>query len=471
MSLPPPGRRPVHPVARLVRVLLALLALGVVCDPAIASPTSMEIGAQEMRLLGYSLLEAGDAAGAEAVADALIGRDATDKAALMLKAQAAALRGAGTRARAAARRVWRLSESPQERYGSALFVARSFAAEGRPGWGQFWLRRAAQSARGDDEKALVAADYRWLRSRNPLLWSLSFSVAPSSNVNDGSVAGFFTLPGLPIELEIGGAQQALSGVKAQLGAEVTWRLPPTATTMTAFHLSADIGRVALSREARRLAPEVTNGDFASESIGLGVTRRWRPEGGRVIYTFSGRASHDWYAGEDLANTLHLSARADLPLSRDTAGMVQFLGERQTRLDRRQRSVDVAGLSLGLSHRLAGADALTLVLGARDTASESPGLRNTAVSARLGWRKAEPVHGVGIEAWLDLEERRYRDSPFAPAGGRRDHRAALNLSLEFENVQYMGFSPVLGLKASRTRSNVALYETRDLGLQFGFNSAF
>jgi hypothetical protein len=44
-------------------------------------------------------------------------------------------------------------------------------------------------------------------------------------------------------------------------------------------------------------------------------------------------------------------------------------------------------------------------------------------------------------------------------------------MSFEQVDYLGFSPVLQMQATRNRSNAALYDTQDFGVTFGIKSSF
>lgn len=460
----------------LVGLLIAFLAgvLPVSAQVAGDPPAAGAATPGQLREFGYALMQTGDLAGAWAVADALLARDPADTAALMLRSQLALLGGDEARARTDARQVWRLSDRPGPKFGAAMMVAQSLAADGYHQRGQFWLRRAAQSATTEEQAALVADAFARMRSRSPLKWSVSLSVRPSSNVNSGSSETSFTLPGLPIllpELPIPGAQQALSGTEASFAADLTWRLVPTATTMTAFHLRLDQTVVRLSSEAKAMAPGLRGGDFDRASVEFGVTRRWRPEGNKAIWTFGAFAVRDWSGGESLANSLRFSVQAERPLGARSLGFVSAMADRQHRLDAGLRSTGQAGLNFGLQHQLAGKDVVTLIFGLRDVTSDSPGLRNSAALLRLGWRKAEPVAGLGIEAWLAIEGRDYPDSPWRPDGGRRDLRASLDLGFEFTRIQYMGFSPVLNLSASHVDSNVGLYESRELGVQVGFRSAF
>src|SRR5690606_3776170 len=86
----------------LVLTLMSGLLPGV--HPALAEPQPLtpEPGSaspEQLRGFGLALLQAGDLIGARRLADALLARDPQDSAALMLRAQAAALGGDERRAR------------------------------------------------------------------------------------------------------------------------------------------------------------------------------------------------------------------------------------------------------------------------------------------------------------------------------------------------------------------------------------
>ncbi|MCB5409919.1 surface lipoprotein assembly modifier [Pseudogemmobacter faecipullorum] len=461
----------------LVLTLMSGLLPGV--HPALAEPQPLtpEPGSaspEQLRGFGLALLQAGDLIGARRLADALLARDPQDSAALMLRAQAAALGGDERRARIDARAVWRLADAPGPKYGAAMMVAQSLAADGYLQRGQFWLRRAAQAAQSDQQKAAVATAFSSLRSRNPLIWQLKVSARPSSNVNDGSSARSFILPSDlfgDIELPVYPAQRALSGYEASAGLELTWRLRPTATTMTAFHLRFDQTKVALSSEAKAAVPGLKGSAFDQARLELGLSRRWRPAESKTTFTFGLAGLHDWSGGVSLANILRLSAAAERRFAPHLLGFASLSFDHQRRLDSEISSADTLALSAGMQRGLAGGDVVTLVLGLRDVASDSPGIRYDAASLRLGWRRARPVAGLGLEAWAGLEGRDYPDSPWRPDGGRQDLRASLDVTLELQKISWMGFSPLLNLSASRARSNAKLYESQSFGLELGFRSAF
>lgn len=461
----------------MLRPLRVWLAAGLIAA-ALLTPGGAQadeaMTAQDLRRIGYAMMAEGDAKGAEALAEALLARDTSDTAALMLRAQARLKLGRAGAARADARQVYRLSGQRQARFGAAMFVASSLVEDGYATRGQLWLRRAAQAAPDAEGRAAVAKDYDFVRSRNPWLWNFTLRANPSSNVNDGSTEASYTNPGIPWlgpEIEITGAQKALSGVEIAAGFGVTYRLPPTATTMTALHFRAEQTKVLLSSEAKRIAPGAHGSDYDSASIEAGISRRWRPEIGRTTFAFGAYASHDWAGGYDLSNALRLEAQADRPLGDRMAGMVAVSAERQWRLDSAVRSADVVSLTFGVQKQLANQDRLQLTLGGRHTATDSPGLRNSAVTARLAWDKAEPLAGFSVGGALSFEARDYPDSPFDLRDGRQDRRVALDITIQHEDVQFYGFSPTLDIRAARNHSDVGLYSSRDLGVTLGIQSSF
>ena len=453
---------------------LLLPALPAMAEPQVARQEEGAASPEQLRAFGLALLQAGDLEGARRLADALLSRDPKDTAALMLRAQAGALAGDERRARIDARQVWRLSDAPGPKFGAAMMVAQSLAADGYLQRGQFWLRRAAHVAQSDPQKAAVSSAFTALRSQNPLKWQMKFSARPSSNVNDGSSARSFILPTDlfgDIELPLYPAQRALSGYEASAGLDLTWRLRPTATTMTAFHLRFDQTKVVLSSEAKAAVPGLKGSAFDQARLELGLSRRWRPAESKTTFTFTLAGLHDWSGGASLANTLRLTAGAERNFTPRLLGFASLSFDSQHRLDSEISSADTMGLMAGMQRGLAGGDVVTALLGLREVASDSPGIRYDAASLRIGWRRAAPLAGMGLEAWAGLEGRDYPDSPWRPDGGRQDLRADLDVTVELREISWMGFSPTLNLSASRSKSNAKLYESRGLGLELGFRSAF
>lgn len=455
-----------------------VLALALAMASAVTAAEPPRLDAQQMRVLAYRLMAAGDAAQARAMADALLARDAGDNAALMLRAQARAALGDAPGARADARRVWRARQdgtgTDTARFGAAMFMADAWMQAGWPSLGQLWLRKAADVAPDEAARAALAEDYRFMRSRNPLLMRFTLDVAPSSNVNSGATATSFANPGipwLPPEIEIDREQRALSGAVATFGAALTLRRPPGATTMDALHLRLEQSEVWLSPEAKDIAPDARGSDYSTALAEIGATRRWRPVAGGTVYDLGLFAAHNRAGRAALSNVLRLSLGAERSLGAGVTGSLGLTGEDQHRLDADLRSARVAGLRFGLARQAANGDRWALSLGARDTATESAGLRNHALTARLSWDRAKPLWGMAIGGAISLETRDYPDSPYDPVDGRQDRRLSVELSIQPGQIEYMGFNPVIDLHASRNESDVGLYQSEDYGIGLGFRSRF
>jgi len=128
------------------------------------------------------------------------------------------------------------------------------------------------------------------------------------------------------------------------------------------------------------------------------------------------------------------------------------------------------MRLDYGRRLTSGDQVTLGATAARAVSDSAEVRNEALGLSLGWTKDTPVAGLGLSAGLALDAKFYDASRYAD-GGREDLRVTANLSVRFEEITYMGFSPVLDLRATRNRSNAALFDTQDLGVTLGIVSSF
>lgn len=427
---------------------------------------------QEMRVLGYQMMAAGDAAAANAIADALLQRDPKDAAALLLRAQARL--NDGPAARAAAKLAYRTAPDKETQYSAAMFIANSLASEGRNSFAQLWLRRAAQVSPDQGTRALARDGYDAVRSRNPLVFAFDVAVRPSSNVNNGSSATSYKNPGipwLPADIPLAGEDLALSGTVASVNADVTYRLPPTQTTRTELSLHFDHSMVWLSDAAKAIAPTAKAENYAMASVEAGLTRFYRGVDSKVTYRFGGYLGHDWSAGKPLSDRLRVEASADWAIRPDLHGFGSLSAEKTTRLDSSVRSSEVLGLTLGLSKTQDNGDSWQFALSQRTTTSDSPGIQSDAVSARLAWRKADPVAGVNLSASAVAELRNYPLSPFAPADGRHDEKLGLTVTFDLTEIDYMGFSPSINLTASQTKSNVALFSAREIGLNIGFKSNF
>lgn len=457
-----------RPITRtVIRSALLVLALtGGIAGGAggVAAEPVAVVGAEGLRALGYQMLDAGNAAGALQAAEALLARDPNDGSAWVLKSRAARDLGDMATALAAARRSWALAQNDPQRFDAAMTMAQALATEGRRTTAQFWLRRAGEYAPDERARALARRDFRYVKSRNPLALQFSASLAPSSNINNGSSA---TRIGFG---ELSGDARALSGLEGTLTFSAKYRLPPTETQATEFTFLAHARQYWLSDEAKAQAPNARGSDYAYAVVEAGIGHRFRLAESTTAFSVGAALGHNWYGGDPLSDYLRLEAGVERPLSQRTLLTLDATAERQWRKDNPVRSADILGLTAGLLHRLQGGDQLRLTLGVKDTASRQKAIDHQSVNLGLDWAKAEPVKGVLIGAGLSAEWRDYADFPLT-LSGRTDTKVGAQVSATFTKVDYMGFSPTVTLSASRANSNIPWYDTTEYGLSVGIRSSF
>lgn len=456
---------------RALALVLGLVPAGL---PGAGAAAPQTVTPDAMRALGFQALTDGDARRALRFADALLERDAADPAALILRARAARELADYGQSRQAARAAWAAAETAAQRYGAALAMAQALASDGRRTEAQFWLRRAAEAAPSPAARAIAMRDFQYVRARNPLQIRLDFSVAPSSNVNNGSRHQFIELFGLPFLLSPDA--QALSGGTASAGVSLRYRLAESQVSRTELRLAGSYRHVWLSASSRAAAPTAKGSDYSFAALEAGLSQRRRV--GRGEISFGGTVGHNWYGGRDLSDYLRLDLGVEAPAAVEPG---QFLHravlhggvsvERQWRRDAPQRSADQISLTGGLAQPLASGDRLRLTAGWRHVSSRAADVSHQAVSARLGWDRAEPLPGgLRLSMGVAAEARDYGATAMAPQG-RRDLRLEADLSVTFTRMDYLGFSPVLDLRATRSGSNVTLYDGRDYGVSLGFRSNF
>lgn len=464
------------------RAVLAALVCLTSC-PALAGPT-VTMPPDTVRHEMRQALAAGDAPTAWHLAQALLQAGVHRYDALIALAEAERRLGRPAAARRATQQAATLASTPKQRFETALL--RAYAAEDDGAAGalvaQFWTRRAIQLAPMEAHRAAAIGELGRMRASAPLHLQLSFTAAPSSNVNNGSRETHITAPS-----DLGGGlwqlapqARALSGFVAEAGISARYRLQHNATSATHLRFAAQRREVQLSRAARdqieawrqqQIAfglppPAMPNYDYGA--LEAGVTRSWRS--GPQRYSLGATFGHAWFGGADLEDYMRLEASGDRALSQTTVLFAGLSAERHWRKPGTGQDSDILALQTGVQHQIASGDTLRFALSGRNLLSGDVNQRHQAVGLRLGWEKAAPVAGLRLSASLGAEARHYDASALAP-GGRRDLRLDAGLSLEFQRMDYMGFVPVVSLSANKVNSTLALYKGHDTGISFGFRSRF
>ncbi|SNY50797.1 Protein of unknown function [Pseudooceanicola antarcticus] len=459
--------------------LLAVLALplSLSLPPAAGAETPapdaarFELTPLQMRALAAKRLQRGDAATAMELARALLARDARDFSAQLLLAQAARAIGNDGEAGTAARAAWDLASDDTERYAAALIRAQVLASAGHRTRAQLWLRRAAEAAPNRATRARAIRDFKYVRLRNPWSTRLSFAVTPTDNLNNGSMHDSFTIDGLPWEFALSGDAQALSGVELSFGADTRYRLSQTEDRATDLMLRARHSGYLLSDEARAAAPDAEGSDFSSASLAAGLSRRMLLGETRDELVMSAWAGQNFHGGDPYGAFLRGEAKLSHSLS--PRNRVSGTLSLETRRGAAAPEADVGLLSLGWDHAFGGGQLSLYGSFSRSTSDlSSADYRDLRLGARLSPRARWLGESLGADPSLTLEARSrdFDSSPYS-LDGRLDEEIRAELQLVFSELDYMGFNPVLTLEAARTRSNVAIYETRSSGLGLSIRSAF
>ncbi|TAG15132.1 MAG: hypothetical protein EAZ40_13855, partial [Rhodobacterales bacterium] len=132
--------------------------------------------------------------------------------------------------------------------------------EGRPVAAQWWLRRAFQHAKTEEERAALRLAYQRSEDANPLTLSFGFNVAPSSNINNGTNQADFWLG--DIQLIFGPGSRALSGTEVSGYIDMAYRLSGGPRHDTNLNLWLYGRSYRLSSESQATVPDVSGSDYA-----------------------------------------------------------------------------------------------------------------------------------------------------------------------------------------------------------------
>jgi tetratricopeptide (TPR) repeat protein len=468
--------------ARLLSRIALITALSVGSSGTVAArDTSLRLDPAGMRQLALTALQSGRPDVVLRLTEALLQRDPEDLMALVLRARVLRDIGRYDEALSLARKAWAGARTTAQRHSIALIMAQALSSSGRRGQAQIWLRRAAHEAPTPAARARVEQDFAYVRSRNPLSVELSFSAAPSNNVNSGSQHRRMGLdeflPGLPgshlIFTDRPVDMTALPGWVLQGGVQMRYLFHEGTYGKTSVRAGADWRAVFLSADAQARIDQYladnpgasANRDFSQGGVELGLLHRFE----RPDWAVSGgiTASHRLQGGVSAYSGLRLDLGGEYrpgPRGLLHAGLsyeARWTGAAQG------PSTRIAAVQFGAVHGLVNGDRLRAIVGLRATDAAPLSHSNLATSLRLGWEKSRPIAGIGLDFGLGAEHRAY---PHAIVG-REDLSLSADLTLRFTKVEYMGFSPTLTLRAARNLSSARMFDGEELGVSLGWRSNF
>lgn len=475
-------------IKRIGPKLLSALALalfwgtGASAQSAAPAPqAAVTLRLDQARAIAVQALEQGNPTLALEIASGLLQADAQSFFAHMLVAQAQHQLSQPAKARKASAAAYRYATTTAQKFAASQLAAR-LAVEGeRFTSSQFWLRRSLVHAPDPAFRPRIEDDFRKVRAMDPLRFRLTFAIAPSSNVNNGSDSPYALIEGVPVIGLFDGLSQALSGVTASTDLSLGYRVAQSANSETRVNLRAYTSRVWLDDSSTELAnsfpgADVSNADFTFVSAEAGLRHAFRLDDtfGRGLVSGEVTAGKTWYGGDPyqrfgrvaVSHSLDLAAASRLTIAAELENRTFERGFNQPVLSRQLHGV--------LGYRLDNADQISLGLSWRSSDSDSRNAISTRKLAYLRYDLAEPIGPARLSFTLGAAQAEFPDYAvgfiFVP-GGRQDETVFGNIAIVFEGLDYAGFAPSLTLRAQRTRSNVSRFETREFAVSLGIQSRF
>ena len=431
----------------------------------------------EMKGAAKQLLAERQPRAALQLADALLVRDPNDLTAHLVRARALRDLNQFQQAEATAKTAWRLAKSDGDRFAAAMIRAQVLSSAGKRTRAQLWLRRASELAPNDRLKARAARDFGHVRQRNPWSTQLSFTLAPNSNINNGSAQDTSFLNyvqtkilnnGVPVEAELSGSLVALSGLEYGIGLRTRYRFKQNQSSAHDLTFGAGYRSYVLSDSARAEAPDVTGSDFAFGTVDLGYRYTKRNLKGRGRLELGAEIGQSWFGGARLSSYTGLSYTQAVTHSRSLQMRYGLNQEWQT--GQRNNDLDRTAGTVTMLKRLEGGNLMSLSFGVALGQSPTPSAEYQSVSLRGGLTLAKPVMGAAIQFNLGAEVRDFDVTPHGP-DGRNDKKLFASVAATFTKIDYFGFNPTATMSFSTTDSNVGLYNVDRIAVNFGIRSAF
>ena len=422
--------------------------------------------------LGVTLLRDNHAQDAANVADTLISTRPNDAAALVLRAEAAIVLGDFAGAARYAARAYRNTTSRSQKFGAARLVALAHAQLKQDTRAQLWLRRAREFSPDQQTANGLAKDYQFLRERNPWATTLRFGLAPSSNINNGSARLTSQLLGLPIEFNLDGEARALSGWQVSGGFDVEYRIDATRTSASFATFSADYRTYFLSKSAEIQAPDAVGSDFADGGLSFGITHKQiLSEGGKPT-DFVLKAGQVWYGGDLYSRYIEARIGHTWDLgNKDKLSMSVSRQARLTSLNNDPVLSQIDGLSVRWFHSLSNRDRFSLGASLNNSTSDDADSTYDSMAYSVSYDPFEPIFGMQLGFGLDTETRNFDSFRLSGGAPHEDKSVGLNMSVNFTNVEYYGFQPVINFSARRNDSTLDLFDRAYFSAGFDLRSSF
>ncbi|MCU0904430.1 MAG: hypothetical protein MUE83_11215 [Tabrizicola sp.] len=338
---------------------------------------------------------------------------------------------------------------------------------GRPIAAQWWIRRAFRHARGHADEAILREAYATAAEANPVTLNVWANVAPTDNINNGADSEFFSLG--DILLVFDPASQALSGTEYAASVAFSYRLARSDRASTSLGVNLYGRTYTLSSAAQAAAPDVSGSDYALVLGEVELRQQLLLGQDLGLTTLSLHLGQVEYGKEPLYRYSRVTAAQDFRFGQGAMSIGFGLEDQVSQSPDRADALIHDGRISYAYEGSKGAQWRWTLTGRKTNSSQSFDSFDEVqggVSVSPAWR----LFGTAPTFSLDLGGKHY-DEFVLSFDGRRDRFVRLGASLVFEQVAVMGFSPVLTVSGTRTRSNVERYDTAEVRASLGFQSRF
>lgn len=457
----------------MYRQLILASAAALFCTAASAQNT-IDLPIGQARSIMVQSAQGGDPALAKEIAEAILQQNPDDRDALIVLAVAEPRLGNAAAGRAAGARAWWQSDSAAQRYEAARLTALAASNAGEFTRASLWLRVALIDAPNEAERARTIADGRLVNQRNPWSTQLSFSLAPSNNVNGGAEDDEFSAPGNPTGT-LSEDAQALAGWRASLGIATQYRIHQSESSRTSLAVQGNIGRVRLTEDT-----SVPDEAFDTSSARVSLRHDRLLANGSVSGSVSfGRVN---FRDLDLATETTEADGYDsrrftldyrVPLSENVSLGLSYARELLLYDADGIGEINRNTVGTTVTYTLSSGNRLSAALSWTDSDGDSVNYTSEEQSVRLGYTWSDPIGPVSLSIGGGMRWAEYPDYRilFPVEGGRQDETVFVDANIGFPNVSFAGFTPGLRIDLSQTDSNVGRFDRTTATAGFTIASQF
>lgn len=413
-------------------------------------------------------LTGGDPATTIALAEQLLQRDPEDYQALVLLALAQIELGQQIEAAEAAGRAFRAGPADDQKLQAARIAAAARFNAGQYTQAEWWLRRASNHTRSEEETAQLRDEFQVVRQNNPISARLNFSISRSNNINGGAEDAFFFLDDFLFIL--GPASRALTGTEYSGEAELSYRFAQGADHASFLGLYLFGRTYTLSSASQATVPDVSGSDYALGVAEVSLTHRrlvFEGLGPTAVSVHTGRI---WYGGDPLRRFNRLVVAQDIAMSESAAATVRALVEDQRSESELQPDTVVYDLQGTLARKLTNSDVMRFSLGYRLNDAEEETFTFDEYRGAIEYDFDDPVLGTDLTLSLGAGHKSFDEFSLS-LDGRRDTYVSAGATAVFREFSYLGFSPSLSVSVIQTESNVSRFTNLDVQGALGISSRF